>query len=172
MSKALIGPRLRARGFADQRTEAAIGVAVLNRMLAAGRPDSVRSQRVAHNTWGAWGQFAPLRQLHQRLSYSNRTHAPIPNPCNNATCARFVMTGGCQIAHVGIPGVHVTRSLCGISMPRRRPHAFPAVEWSTTSYALHGWTEMNRLLAMGPLEFARGGRRFSNKAGPGGVKAI
>jgi hypothetical protein len=46
MSKALIGPRLRARGFADQRTEAAIGVAVLNRMLAAGRPDSVRSQRV------------------------------------------------------------------------------------------------------------------------------
>jgi hypothetical protein len=44
--KALIGPRLRARGFAAQRTEAAIGVAVLNRMLAAGRPKSVRSQRV------------------------------------------------------------------------------------------------------------------------------
>jgi transposase len=40
--KALIGPRLRARGFAAQQTEAAIGVAVLNRMLAAGRPDSVR----------------------------------------------------------------------------------------------------------------------------------
>jgi hypothetical protein len=38
--KALIGPRLRARGFAAQRTEAAISVAVLNRMLAAGRPDS------------------------------------------------------------------------------------------------------------------------------------
>ena len=40
--KALIGPRLRARGFAAQQTEAAIGVAVLNRMLAAGHPDSVR----------------------------------------------------------------------------------------------------------------------------------
>ena len=44
--KALIGPRLRARGFAAQQTEAAIGVAVLNRMLAAGRPDSVRCLRV------------------------------------------------------------------------------------------------------------------------------
>jgi hypothetical protein len=44
--KLLIGPRLRARGFAAQRTEAAIGVAVLNRMLAAGRPDSVRRQPV------------------------------------------------------------------------------------------------------------------------------
>jgi Transposase DDE domain len=43
--KALIGPRLRARGFDAQQTEAAIGVAVLNRMLAAGRPNSVRSQR-------------------------------------------------------------------------------------------------------------------------------
>jgi len=44
--KALIGPRLRARGFAAQQTEAAIGVAVLNQMLAAGRPDSVRRTRV------------------------------------------------------------------------------------------------------------------------------
>ena len=42
--KALIGPRLRARGFAVQQTEAAIGVAVLNQMLAAGCPDSVRRQ--------------------------------------------------------------------------------------------------------------------------------
>jgi hypothetical protein len=32
----LIGPRLRARGFAAQQTEAAIGAAVLNRMLAIG----------------------------------------------------------------------------------------------------------------------------------------
>jgi len=32
--KALIGPRLRARGFAAQQTEAAMSVAVLNRMLA------------------------------------------------------------------------------------------------------------------------------------------
>jgi hypothetical protein len=44
--KALIGPRLRARGFSAQQTEAAIGVAVLNQMLAAGRPDSVRCKRV------------------------------------------------------------------------------------------------------------------------------
>jgi hypothetical protein len=44
--KMLIGPRLRARGFAAQQTEAAIGVTVLNRMLATGRPQSVRCQRV------------------------------------------------------------------------------------------------------------------------------
>ena len=44
--KALIGSRLRARGFAVQQTEAAIGVAVLNKMLAAGRPRSVRCQSV------------------------------------------------------------------------------------------------------------------------------
>jgi len=44
--KAIIGPRLRARGFDAQQTEAAIGVAVLNRMLAAGRPDSVRRMSV------------------------------------------------------------------------------------------------------------------------------
>ena len=43
--KALTGPQLRARGFAGQRAEAAIGVVVLNRMLAAGRPDSVRQTR-------------------------------------------------------------------------------------------------------------------------------
>ncbi|MDQ2801454.1 MAG: hypothetical protein M3Y41_01740, partial [Pseudomonadota bacterium] len=44
--KTLIGPRLRARGFAAQQTEAAVGVAVLNRMLATGRPDAVRRQPV------------------------------------------------------------------------------------------------------------------------------
>jgi hypothetical protein len=44
--KALGGPRMRARGFAAQQTEAAIGVAVLNRMLAAGRPKSIRCPRV------------------------------------------------------------------------------------------------------------------------------
>jgi hypothetical protein len=44
--KSLIGPRLRARGSAAQQTEAAIAVAVLNRMLATGRPDSVRRQPV------------------------------------------------------------------------------------------------------------------------------
>ena len=45
--KSLIGPRLRARGFAAQQIEAAIGVAVLNRMLAAARPNSVRNQIMA-----------------------------------------------------------------------------------------------------------------------------
>jgi hypothetical protein len=44
--KALIGTRLRARGFATQQTEAGIGVAVLNQMLAAGRPKSVPRQTV------------------------------------------------------------------------------------------------------------------------------
>jgi len=44
--KTLIGPRLRARGFAAQQTGAAVGVAVLNRMLAAGRPVSVRRQPI------------------------------------------------------------------------------------------------------------------------------
>ncbi len=44
--KALIGPRLRARGFAAQQIEATIGVAVLNRMLADGRPDCVRRQPI------------------------------------------------------------------------------------------------------------------------------
>ena len=45
--KSLTGPRLRARGFEAQQTEAAIGVQVLNRMLTAGRPNSVRCKRQA-----------------------------------------------------------------------------------------------------------------------------
>ena len=45
--KSIIGARLRARDGRGQETEAAIGVAVLNRMLAAGRPNSVRSARSA-----------------------------------------------------------------------------------------------------------------------------
>ena len=40
--KAIIGPRLRARSLSGQRTEAAVGVAVLNRMLNTARPNSVR----------------------------------------------------------------------------------------------------------------------------------
>ena len=40
--KALIGPRLRARSEAGRRTEAAVGAVVLNCMLAAARPNSVR----------------------------------------------------------------------------------------------------------------------------------
>ena len=43
--KSIIGPRLRARRFEAQQTEAAIAVAVLNRMLVAGRPNSVRIQK-------------------------------------------------------------------------------------------------------------------------------
>ncbi|MEG5901899.1 IS5/IS1182 family transposase, partial [Enterobacter bugandensis] len=42
--KALIGFRLCARRFAAQKTEAAIGVAVLNRLLSVARPHSVRRQ--------------------------------------------------------------------------------------------------------------------------------
>ena len=45
--KSIIGHRLKSSGFEAQKTEAAIGVAVLKRMLAAGRPNSVRSQKVA-----------------------------------------------------------------------------------------------------------------------------
>jgi hypothetical protein len=44
--KALVGPRLRACGFEAQQTEAAISVAVLNRMLAAGRQASVLCQGI------------------------------------------------------------------------------------------------------------------------------
>lgn len=36
--KAVIGPKLKARNFANQKTEANIGVRVLNRMTALGRP--------------------------------------------------------------------------------------------------------------------------------------
>ncbi|MGB8479551.1 MAG: transposase [Acidobacteriaceae bacterium] len=45
--KAIIGPCLRARSFSGQQAEAAVGVAVLNRMLDAGRPDSVRRRNIA-----------------------------------------------------------------------------------------------------------------------------
>jgi hypothetical protein len=44
--KAIIGPCLRARSFSGQKAEAAVRVAVLNRMLDAGRPVSVR--RLTH----------------------------------------------------------------------------------------------------------------------------
>jgi Transposase DDE domain len=42
--KGLIGSRLRARSFAAQQTEVAIGCIVLNRMLACARPEPVRHQ--------------------------------------------------------------------------------------------------------------------------------
>jgi hypothetical protein len=40
--KGVIGPPMRARSFLAQHTEVAIGVAIFNRMLACGRPNSVR----------------------------------------------------------------------------------------------------------------------------------
>jgi hypothetical protein len=45
--KSVVGSRLRARTDAGQLTEACIGVAVLNRMLAAGRPNSARNLKTA-----------------------------------------------------------------------------------------------------------------------------
>jgi hypothetical protein len=45
--KAIIDPCLRARSFSGQQAEAAVGVAVLNRMLDAGHPDSVRRINLA-----------------------------------------------------------------------------------------------------------------------------
>jgi transposase len=45
--KAIIGPCLRARSFSGQKAEAAVAVAVLNRMLDAGRPDSVLRLNIA-----------------------------------------------------------------------------------------------------------------------------
>ena len=45
--KTIIGAGLRARSLPGHRAEAAAGVAVLNRMLHAGRPKSVRLPRVA-----------------------------------------------------------------------------------------------------------------------------
>jgi hypothetical protein len=45
--KAIIGPGLRARKLPGQRAEAAVGVAALNRMLHAGRPDSIGCQKNA-----------------------------------------------------------------------------------------------------------------------------
>ena len=45
--KAIIGPCLRARSFSGQKAEAVVGVAVLNRMLDAGRQVSVRRLNIA-----------------------------------------------------------------------------------------------------------------------------
>ena len=45
--KAIVGPCLRARSFSGQNVEVRVGVVVLNRMLHAGRPDSVRRLKIA-----------------------------------------------------------------------------------------------------------------------------
>jgi hypothetical protein len=41
--KAVIGPKLKARSFENQKTEAKIGVRILNRMTALGRPNFQRT---------------------------------------------------------------------------------------------------------------------------------
>jgi len=41
--EAVIGPRLKARAFENQKTEAKIGVRVLNRMTELGRPHFERT---------------------------------------------------------------------------------------------------------------------------------
>jgi hypothetical protein len=56
--KLLIGPRLRARGFAAQQTEAAIGVAVLNRMLAAGSRPQPAGHRMTPRGMGSARSFS------------------------------------------------------------------------------------------------------------------
>jgi transposase len=45
--KTIMGPGLRARSLPGQRAEAAVGAAVLNRMLHAGRPNSVHNRRLS-----------------------------------------------------------------------------------------------------------------------------
>ena len=40
--KGILGDHLHARKLSGQQTEAALGVAVLNRMIETGRPESVR----------------------------------------------------------------------------------------------------------------------------------
>jgi hypothetical protein len=45
--KGILGPKLRARSSSGQETEVRLGVAVLNRMLQAGKPDSIRKPRLA-----------------------------------------------------------------------------------------------------------------------------
>jgi hypothetical protein len=57
--KTRIGPRLRARGFAAQQTEAAVGVAVLNRMLTPGRPIPSVASQTSHRRLG-FGAISPL----------------------------------------------------------------------------------------------------------------
>jgi hypothetical protein len=41
--KAVIGPKLKARSFTNQKTEAKIGVLILNRMTELGRPNFERT---------------------------------------------------------------------------------------------------------------------------------
>jgi hypothetical protein len=54
------------RGFAAQQTEAAVGGVVLNQMLAAGRPDSVRRTRVITQQIGVGVIACSVLHVHQR----------------------------------------------------------------------------------------------------------
>ncbi len=69
--KSLIGPRLRSRGFAAQQAEAAIRIVVLNRMLAAGCPRSVSSQKMAALLGRGWRTVAFDFEVHQRRDTSD-----------------------------------------------------------------------------------------------------
>jgi hypothetical protein len=71
--KVLIGPRPRARGFAAQQTEAAIGAAALNRMLATGRPE-ICSLPAGHRKQHRAGAFRPLSgECTKATSHTSRT---------------------------------------------------------------------------------------------------
>jgi hypothetical protein len=65
--KAVIGPKLKARNFTGQKTEANIGVRVLNRMTALGRPCFAGSVAKFHG----WFLFRPGRGI----SFCKELHA-------------------------------------------------------------------------------------------------
>jgi len=69
--KAIIGLRLRARSFSGQQAEAAAGVAVLNRMLDVGHPDSVR-------------RLSPPSQHCCVIHLGHEKSRQRLDPCNNA----------------------------------------------------------------------------------------
>jgi hypothetical protein len=73
--KAVIGTRLRARNEASCRTEAAVGAAVPNRMLAAGGPSSVRSARGAARDRGDRGLLVQFR-----LNATTPRHTALAHP--------------------------------------------------------------------------------------------
>ena len=71
--KAIIGPRLRARSFSGQQDEAVVGVAILNRMLDAGRPDSVRLLNIAAQICWEEGKL-DLCSIHATTPSAYDTH--------------------------------------------------------------------------------------------------
>ena len=89
--KSIIGPRLRARLFPAQQTEAAIGCAVLNRMLACARPKSVRRNK--------------LRNSHVPSKIGCRS---TPDPCTTLFQRRSGSTRVLQAGIIGYWGKHNT----------------------------------------------------------------